>query len=155
METRVCRCLVLLFLLAGIGCGSSKPKVVAEADPVPPPLMEGPTVSSGVESATVLGSIDLEDEFSSTKGRNMRAREIVLSPGGEIAVHRHDSRPSIAYIISGRVVERRKDGGTQVRRAGDVVLETNGLVHWWKNEGTENAHVVVVDIITDDFEGIP
>ncbi len=108
----------------------------------------GPTETTGIKSVKMLGKVPLAGEISSFEDRMIRTRELELEPGGVVAVHRHDERPGVAYIISGEVTEHRSGAaGPVVKRAGDVALEQNGTVHWWENEGDTVAKVVVVDIV--------
>jgi quercetin dioxygenase-like cupin family protein len=110
--------------------------------------MEGPTETLGIESLTVLATVELGDEFAGMEGYILRAREIVVAPGGQVAVHQHDARPGVAYIIEGEMVEYRNDqAGPIPRSAGEISTEKTGVVHWWKNESSENAHALVVDIV--------
>ena len=81
----------------------------------------------------------------------MRMREVSLAPGGEVAVHQHQSRPGMAYVLEGEATEHRSDSeGPLIRKAGDVAIEASGIVHWWVNNGTESSRVVIVDIIKED-----
>ena len=111
---------------------------------------DGPTETKGIEYVRKLGTIDLGNEFGSMEGYIMRMREISLAPGGQVAVHQHNSRPGMAYIIEGEAVEHRSDEAEpQIRRTGDAAIEASGIIHWWINKGTEPARVVVVDIVKE------
>ncbi len=113
--------------------------------------MEGPTETSGIESSVVLGSIPLNNDFPALEGRVLRARVVTLSPGGTVAIHQHDARPGIAYVLEGEVTEHRNDTeGALVRRAGDAAFEQSGIVHWWQNDSTKPVRVIVVDIVPAD-----
>ncbi|MBT9314874.1 cupin domain-containing protein [Leptothoe spongobia] len=110
----------------------------------------GPTETSGIESLIMLGAIDLQSEFEALEGYTLRARELVITPGGQVAVHQHDNRPGLAYIIEGEMVEYRNDQDEPiVRSAGAVSFEKTGVVHWWKNESSNNARALVVDIVPE------
>lgn len=107
----------------------------------------GPTESKGISEIKLVGTIPLKIDFPALDGRILRARTITLEPGGVIAVHKHEGRPGIAYILEGEVIERRNDSKEPiVRRKGDVTLESPGLVHWMENKGDVPARVVAVDI---------
>lgn len=107
----------------------------------------GPKESKGVSVPEVVGSIPLKIDFPSLEGRILRARTITLDPGGVIAVHKHEGRPGIAYILEGEIVEHRSDSKEPiVLRKGDVTLESPGLIHWMENKGDVPARVVAVDI---------
>lgn len=108
----------------------------------------GPTKTTGIQSLTMLGAIDLSGELESLEGYTLRAREIVVAPGGQVAVHQHNARPGVAYIIEGEMVEYRNDqAGAVVRKAGAVAFEKTGVVHWWKNQSSTPASALVVDIV--------
>jgi quercetin dioxygenase-like cupin family protein len=82
------------------------------------------------------------------EGLVMRMREVSLAPGGQVAVHQHTSRPGMAYVLQGEALEHRSDADAPlVRKTGNVAIEASGVIHWWTNEGTESARVLVVDII--------
>jgi len=107
----------------------------------------GPTESKGIAEIKPVGSIPLGIDFPALDGRILRARTITLEPGGVIAVHKHEGRPGIAYILEGEVTEHRSDSKEPiVRRKGDVTLESPGLVHWMENKGEAPARLVAVDI---------
>jgi len=111
----------------------------------------GPSETTGVKSSTVLGAISLADEFANLEGRILRAREVVLSPGGVVGVHQHHERPGVAYVLEGEVVEHRNGESQPVTRGvGAVAFEKTGVIHWWVNESAQDARVLVVDIILDE-----
>jgi len=109
---------------------------------------EGPTETVGIESSIILGLISLDGEFEGTDGYMLRVREVTIRPGGQVAVHQHNSRPGVAYMLEGELIEHRNDSQAPItRRAGDVALEKTGTIHWWKNESNALAKAVVVDIV--------
>ena len=72
----------------------------------------------------------------------------MIAPGGVIAVHRHEGRPGLAYILEGEIIEHRNDAeGTVLRRAGDVSFEKSGVVHWWENVSDARVRALIVDIV--------
>ena len=108
----------------------------------------GPTQNRGVESVTPVGSVALADEFEGMQGRVLRAREIIVAPGGVVAVHEHHKRPGLAYILEGEIVEHRNDQAEPLlRRAGDAAFEHTGVVHWWENRSDKPVRALVVDIV--------
>jgi quercetin dioxygenase-like cupin family protein len=112
---------------------------------------DGPTETIGIESSKVLGTISLAGEFAGTENHMLRVREVTVLPGGQVAVHQHNSRPGAAYILEGELVEHRNDSESPITRAtGSVALEKTGTIHWWKNESTAKAKVLVVDIVSND-----
>ena len=110
-----------------------------------------PTKTSGIAALKKLGTVKLEGEFDSVKGRVLRTREIVFKPGAVVALHKHLGRPGVAYIIEGEMTEYRvgADGrsNTVVKKAGETALEGTGVVHWWKNASGKTARALVVDIV--------
>ena len=114
---------------------------------------EGPTETIGIESSKILGTMSLAGEFAGTDGYMLRVREVTVLPGGQVAVHQHNSRPGAAYILEGVLVEHRNDSDAPItREVGAVALEKTGTIHWWKNESSTRAKVLVVDIVSMETE---
>jgi len=110
--------------------------------------LSGPSKTHGIKSVTVLGSIGLEKDFPALNGRQLRARELVIAPGGVVAVHQHDSRPGVAYILEGEIIEHRSDQSEAiVRKQGAVAFEQSGVAHWWENKSEKPVRALVVDIV--------
>ena len=108
----------------------------------------GPKETTGIKAVRVLGTVPLAGEFEKPEERILRGREIDVEPGGIVAVHRHDGRPGVAYIVSGQLTEHRVGvDGPVVKKAGDIALEQTGTIHWWENEGDAVARVIVVDLV--------
>lgn len=113
--------------------------------------ISGPTETKGIESIVALGTVELGDEFPSMAGRQLRARELTIAPGGVVAVHQHDSRPGLAYILTGEIIEHRNDHAEPiVRKPGAIAFEKTGVVHWWENQSDMPVKALVVDIIAPD-----
>jgi quercetin dioxygenase-like cupin family protein len=113
--------------------------------------LDGPAETRGVASVRVLGSIDLGSEFAALAGREFRLREIVIEPGGVIAVHRHDRRPGFAYILEGEIVEVRNDHREPLLRGpGDVAVERTDIIHWWANRSDAPVRALVIDIVPSE-----
>ncbi len=110
----------------------------------------GPVETRGVLSTRVLGGLDLGQDFRAMQGYRMRARVVTLDAGGVIAVHQHDSRPAVAYLLEGEVTEVRGGEQSISYAAGQAAFEQSGLVHWWENRSQAPATVLVVDIIPAD-----
>lgn len=82
------------------------------------------------------------------KGYVLRAREIIVAPGGQIGVHRHERRPGVAVMLEGEMTERRApDARPQPLGPGGVAFESGGVVHWWRNETDAPARAIVIDIV--------
>ena len=53
---------------------------------------------------------------------------------------RHAERPAIIYIIEGEINEYASNCAVPIpHKAGDVVAETKGISHWWKNLGDKTV----------------
>ena len=110
--------------------------------------LAGPTETTGVGEVRILSELALDDEFEGLGNCVLRTREITLLPGGKVAVHEHQARPGVDYILEGEAVEHRSDSAEPVvRRKGDVAVEHSGIIHWWENVSDKPARVVVVDIV--------
>lgn len=115
--------------------------------------LEGPSQTKGIASVEKLGSMDLGEEFPAMSGRNFRAREITIEPGGVVAIHRHEQRPGFAYILEGEIIEHRNDHPEPItRRAGDVAIERTGVAHWWENRSGSKVRALIVDIVPPEKE---
>jgi quercetin dioxygenase-like cupin family protein len=107
----------------------------------------GPKENKGIAVAP-LGSVSLEGELPGVTGKILRAREITIEPGGVVAVHQHDGRPGLAYILEGEVYEHRNDEtGSALRKAGAISFEKTGVTHWWENKSDKKMRAIVVDIV--------
>lgn len=114
---------------------------IANQDAEPPKENSGLTVSA-------LGAVELSKEYASLFGKHLRVRHIDVAPSGVVGFHRHDARPSFAYLLSGQMIEHRDDRTEEITHTvGSLVAEHNGLGHWWENTGTESARFLVVDIV--------
>jgi quercetin dioxygenase-like cupin family protein len=145
-----------LTLLAGSAAHAKTNAVVPakEQRPARGHLQAGSaSVTQGELAIRRLGAQPLDHDFPALAGRELRLREITIAPGGSIALHRHDHRPGVAYILEGQMTERRGPGfAPVVLGPGGVALESTGVTHWWRNEGAKPARALVVDIV---LEGTP
>jgi quercetin dioxygenase-like cupin family protein len=153
-------------LIALLGLGAMTAPVVAhekEQGPAVVPQAErdlaarrklaGPVQNKGIKSVTPVGTVPLGKEFPTTEGRQLRARELVIAPGGVVAVHEHDQRPGLAYILEGEIVEHRSDQPQPlVRKQGDAAFEHTGVSHWWENKSAKPVRALVVDIVPADLK---
>jgi len=106
--------------------------------------MAPPTASQGV-SAKVIGALPLAPEFDRIEGRQLRMRVVTLAPGGVFAVHDHKDRPSVEYVLKGSATEY-AGSTSKVYGEGDAVLANKNTTHWWRNDGTDPAIFVAVDV---------
>ncbi len=115
-------------------------------------MADGPKETRGVESAAELGRLPLDNEIPGADGKVLRAREFVLAPRAQIAVHEHRQRPGMAYVLQGELTEYRNDASGPIKRGvGAVSFEATGVVHWWRNETDQTARALVVDIVGADM----
>ena len=120
----------------------------AERDLAAKKNLSGPTQNKGIRIIKPIGAVELGSEFPTTAGRQLRARELVIEPGGVVAVHQHDSRPGMAYILEGEIVEHRNDQSQPLlRKTGDAAFEKTGVSHWWENRSPHPVRALVVDIV--------
>ena len=106
--------------------------------------MAPPAESKGV-AAKVIGALPLAPEFDRIEGRQLRMRVVTLAPGGVFAVHSHKNRPSVEYVLKGSATEYVGEA-SKVYGEGDAVLADRNTTHWWRNDGTEAAIFVAVDV---------
>lgn len=125
-----------LLAAAGMLATPLIPEVIAQIAP--------PTESKGV-AAKLIGTLPLASEISGVDSRQLRMRVITLAPGGVLAVHGHADRPSVEYVLKGQATEYIGDT-SKTYAEGDSVLAGKNTVHWWRNDGTEPAIFVAVDV---------
>ncbi len=125
-------------LLAAVGMLATPliPQVLAQIAP--------PTESQGV-AAKLIGTLPLAPEISGIENRQLRMRVVTLAPGGVFAVHSHADRPSVEYVLKGQATEYIGDKSKKYAE-GDSVLADRNTVHWWRNDGTEPAIFIAVDV---------
>jgi quercetin dioxygenase-like cupin family protein len=83
--------LTLALLIGGCAtCANNVPETDA------PVLGTAPTVSKG-GSTQALGAIPLRSEVN-LPGYELRARSVTIQPGGYLAAHTHQGRPSMEYV---------------------------------------------------------
>lgn len=96
-------------------------------------------------SGKLLSEIPLAPEFQSTDNRRMRMRVLTVAKGGVVALHSHENRPSVEYVLSGTATEF-KDGTEKVYHTGDVVSADHTTSHWWRNDTDGDLTILAVDI---------
>lgn len=143
---------ILPFLVSSVLTADDKPELQVvpthEHDIAQHKKLSGPTQTKGIESVVLLGNIALEKDFPALAGKHLRARELTIAPGGVVAVHQHESRPGVAYILEGEIIEHRNDHPNPiVRRQGAVAFEQSGVAHWWENKSNNIVRALVVDIL--------
>lgn len=155
--TRISR-LAVTFVLAGAAVAASAheskegPAVVpaAERRAAADKKLQGPAQNKGIRPITQLGGVALGDDFPALQGRQLRAREIVVEPGGVVAVHEHQQRPGVAYILEGSIYEHRAgESKPLLRTKGAVSFEKGGVIHWWENRSNKVVRALVIDIVPE------
>src|SRR5262245_29224832 len=82
----------------------------------------------------ISATIDVTKPPVNIKHRSFRLRMLTVQPGGIVPWHRHADRPAIAYLLEGEITEYASNCAVPVTHtAGDVIVETPNLSHWWKN----------------------
>lgn len=109
----------------------------------------GPTAHSGAND-TVLSMIDLAEESIAAEDRLFRMRRLEIQPGGEIAMHSHEDRPALIYVVQGEIYEYASTCATPIlHKAGEISTETHDVAHWWKNESDQVVILISADILHD------
>lgn len=108
--------------------------------------LTGPAIGQGNRTEAI-DEFPLGAEIPGFDGYVMRARYVVVKPGGHIRIHQHFGRPAFSYIVSGPVTEHRSDAETPIHHeAGGLTADVN-IAQWWTNDSkTEEARWYVVDI---------
>jgi quercetin dioxygenase-like cupin family protein len=104
-----------------------------------------PTANQGVKISPPT-ALDLSDEIDSVSGRQLRLRIVTIEPGGAVAVHSHNGRPGVAYVVQGVLTEHREGSGTIDHYEGQSITEGKDTTHWAENKGSTPVVVVAVDV---------
>jgi quercetin dioxygenase-like cupin family protein len=141
-------------LLAGVIACASFAVTSAQAGQCPADQTK-PDVRSPVDlkpvgvTDTVIATIDVDKE-QGIKDRSLRMRKLVIEPGGIVPWHSHGERPAIIYITEGEIHEYASNCAVPiVHKAGEVVAETKGISHWWKNLGDTTVVLLSADLLKD------
>jgi quercetin dioxygenase-like cupin family protein len=113
------------------------------------PLQGAATAPVGVMEME-LASIDLSKENVKLPERRLRYRHMEIQPGGIVPLHSHADRPALILINQGQIFEYSSKCLVPIsHKAGDIARESNGLMHWWKNEGNVVVVLTIADIVND------
>jgi quercetin dioxygenase-like cupin family protein len=111
----------------------------------PVTAQEPPKESKG-QTAAEHCTIDRSAGIASPKGRRLRMRLITLEPGGIVAVHGHEDRPTLMHVTSGTLPSH-WGGPDRTLRPGDCVAEGKDITqHWMENTGNGQATYISVDV---------
>ena len=128
-------------LLAGVALAASlmAPAAFAgecPADQVKPDATKPVDVGHDGVTDTVIAMIDVH--------------KLVVQPGGTVPWHSHGERPAIIYIVEGQIEEYASNCAVPiVHKAGEVIAETKGISHWWKNPGDTTVVLLSADLLKD------
>ncbi|MEZ5667563.1 MAG: cupin [Alphaproteobacteria bacterium] len=79
----------------------------------------------------------------------LRTRRLTIAPHGIVPTHRHDDRPSIVYVLNGRLIEHNALCAVPItHEAGEWSPEFGpGHRHWWENPTDEAVVVLSSDVV--------
>ena len=113
------------------------------------PLSGAATAPIGVTEME-LSSIDLAKESVNLPQRRLRYRHMEIAPGGVVPLHTHADRPALIMVNQGQIYEYSSQCTVPIlHKAGEIGRESNGLKHWWKNEGSVTVVLTIADIVND------
>ena len=117
------------------------------------PRLQGPTQSIGIESVQILGQTSLGNEFAAFKGKQLRSRLFSLQPDAIIGQHTHQERSGFVYVLSGEILEYRNDAAEAIlHQTGSLIVEENGVEHYWENRSGTDVKILSFDIFTPPIE---
>ena len=97
-----------------------------------------------------LSFIDLGKEAVNLPQRRLRFRHMEIAPGGMVPLHTHADRPALIMVNQGQIFEYSSQCTVPIlHKAGDIGRESNGLKHWWKNDGNVVVILTIADIVND------
>ena len=97
-----------------------------------------------------LAWIDLSKENVKLPERRLRYRHMEIQPGGVVPLHSHADRPALIMVNQGQIFEYSSKCTVPIsHKAGEIARESNGLMHWWKNEGNVVVVLTIADIVND------
>lgn len=113
------------------------------------PLAGAATAPVGVTEMELI-SIDLSKEKVNLPERRLRFRHMEIAPGGVVPLHSHADRPALIMVNQGQIYEYSSQCTVPLlHKAGEIAKESNGLTHWWKNEGNVVVVLTIADIVND------
>ena len=103
-----------------------------------------------IHGATRAWSAESEQEgcfsknlVTSEETEAMSAHHLRIEPGGEFKSHVHVREAEVQFVISGRGQALIGDQSEEVT-AGDLVLALPGIVHAWRNLGSDPLFILCV-----------
>jgi quercetin dioxygenase-like cupin family protein len=104
-----------------------------------------PTENKGV-TVSPPTALELNGEIDGVAGRQLRMRTVTIEPGGVVALHTHNGRPAVAYMLVGTLTEHRESGQVFEWHQGASWAEGKDVTHWAQNKGDGPAVVLAVDV---------
>lgn len=82
----------------------------------------------------------------------LRTRRLTIGPHGVIPTHTHEDRPSIVYVVKGRLIEHSTLCAVPIEhKAGEWTPEFGpGHGHWWENPTGKTAVVTSSDVVDQE-----
>jgi quercetin dioxygenase-like cupin family protein len=148
-RTQVVRSALLasLFSLAAV---TSAHAGQCPADKLGPNPLAGAAMAAVGVTEVELSFIDLGIEAVNLPQRRLRYRHMEIQPGGVVPLHTHADRPALIMVNQGQIYEYSSQCTVPIlHKAGEIGRESNGLKHWWKNEGTVTVVLTIADIVND------
>jgi quercetin dioxygenase-like cupin family protein len=103
----------------------------------------------------IVANIDVAKPPFDIKDHSFRLRRLTIRPGGVVPWHSHADRPAIAYVLEGEITEYASNCAVSVEhKAGDVIVETPNLSHWWKNFSDKNAVIISGDLLKGEDDNM-
>lgn len=96
------------------------------------------------KSQAIPGAVDLAPD---SPGYQMRMLERTIEPGKSLAMHSHEKRPGLSYVLEGTLTETMADGAVRQYGPGEVITESRATIHAVENRGPKKvvllgAHVI-------------
>ena len=129
---RIAALLGLTFAV-GLGAGTFLPDM-----PAPEPLLPGIVLDT---SSTVLGQ---PIRFPAGDAHIIAGIK-TLPPGARSPEHRHET-PLFAYVLEGEIELEYRGNGSQTFRGGDAMIEAIDVLHTARNNGAQEARILVVEM---------
>lgn len=95
--------------------------------------------------------LDQMIEYPTETPAQVSASIVVLQPGEETGLHRHDA-PLVGFVLEGTVTVTYDDGTVKEYPAGSTFVEAIGTAHNGRNDGDGPVKIYAVSIGADGVE---
>lgn len=95
--------------------------------------------------------LDQTIEYPTDTPAQVSAGVVVIQPGEETGLHRHDA-PLVVHVVSGSVTVTYGDGTVNTYEAGSTFVEAIGTEHNGRNDGDEPCVIYTVSIGADGVQ---